>query len=161
MSERAGRSKGEVSLNGAGHGGEGHHSLPLELTWSKFCLVLLSLISFWQWLIFLRYRSLAPWAFFFFFFFYFLTMPCGMCDPSSPTRNWTWVPLHHKHKVLMTELLGKFLPFPVDTLRHHFVFCIFISYGSLPFAASDIGFSFMTQQSFQGKIKCRSLGSIW
>ena len=59
--------------------------LPLGLTWSKFCLVLLSLISFWQWLIFLRYRSLAPWALF--FFFYFLTTPCGMWDPSSPTRN--------------------------------------------------------------------------
>lgn len=38
--------------------------LPLGLIWSKFCLVLLSLISFWQWLIFLRYRSLVPWALF-------------------------------------------------------------------------------------------------
>lgn len=67
MSEWAGRSKGRCPWMEPVMGVRDitlQQCLPLGLTWSKFCLVLLSLISFWQWLIFLRYRSLVPWALF-------------------------------------------------------------------------------------------------
>ena len=52
---------------------------------------------------------------------------------------------------------------PVGILKHHFVFCVFVSCESHPFLARDMGFSFMTltKFSFLRKITCRSSGSIW
>lgn len=80
----AGRSKGGV-LEWSRSWGWGHHSLPgLHLEQVLFGATVFNL--FLAMANFPKIQVLGSMGIFF-FFFYFLTMPCGMWDPSSPTRN--------------------------------------------------------------------------